>query len=91
MYSPSFYSPITYNIAFYFRFLGNKLASYGGNLTYTIRDKSRSGGLPRNNLPDIVIHSVSILELFIPNSKFNKLFFFSLEQQNYAISLKKRL
>lgn len=39
-------------------FLGNKLTSYGGNLTYTVRYKPQpSGGASRSNSPDIVIVS----------------------------------
>jgi Laminin B (Domain IV)/Laminin EGF domain len=39
-------------------FLGNKLTSYGGNLTYTVRYTPQpSGGASRSNSPDIVIVS----------------------------------
>lgn len=38
-------------------FLGNKLTSYGGNLTYTVRYSSSNGGASRSNSPDVVIVS----------------------------------
>lgn len=42
------------------RFAGNKIASYGGNLNYTIRFVPTPGGsMSRNNAPDVVIRSLN--------------------------------
>ncbi|XP_050085737.1 basement membrane-specific heparan sulfate proteoglycan core protein isoform X14 [Anopheles aquasalis] len=53
---------------FYWRlptqFLGNKLTSFGGVLNYTIRyTPHSSGGVSRNNSPDVVLHSGNKIKL----------------------------
>uniref|UniRef100_A0AAG5CPX2 Basement membrane-specific heparan sulfate proteoglycan core protein n=1 Tax=Anopheles atroparvus TaxID=41427 RepID=A0AAG5CPX2_ANOAO len=53
---------------FYWRlptqFLGNKLTSYGGLLNYTLRyTPHSSGGVSRNNSPDVVLHSGNKIKL----------------------------
>ncbi|XP_049279689.1 basement membrane-specific heparan sulfate proteoglycan core protein isoform X5 [Anopheles funestus] len=53
---------------FYWRlptqFLGNKLTSFGGSLNYTLRyTPHSSGGVSRNNSPDVVLHSSNKIKL----------------------------
>ncbi|XP_052863350.1 basement membrane-specific heparan sulfate proteoglycan core protein [Anopheles cruzii] len=53
---------------FYWRlptqFLGNKLTSFGGHLNYTLRyTPHSSGGVSRNNSPDVVLHSGNKIKL----------------------------
>uniref|UniRef100_A0A182W103 Basement membrane-specific heparan sulfate proteoglycan core protein n=1 Tax=Anopheles minimus TaxID=112268 RepID=A0A182W103_9DIPT len=53
---------------FYWRlptqFLGNKLTSFGGALNYTLRyTPHSSGGVSRNNSPDVVLHSGNKIKL----------------------------
>ncbi|XP_035902063.1 basement membrane-specific heparan sulfate proteoglycan core protein isoform X6 [Anopheles stephensi] len=53
---------------FYWRlptqFLGNKLTSFGGYLNYTLRyTPHSSGGISRNNSPDVVLHSGNKIKL----------------------------
>lgn len=71
------------------RFLGDKITSYGGSLSFTLRHVPVPGGQSsKNSAPDVELISVSILKIIVKICISNLIIFNKiLGKQNQVITL----